>query len=102
AIATLIRASNTVTLTWTAPYLAPDGTPLLAGDGVRITSCPGDPSFVGRWRILTVAGDNTSLTFAQVAADASAGGGSGQGTWLPPDGTIATAVRASDVVTLTF
>jgi hypothetical protein len=98
AIATLVRSSNTVTLTWAEPYTSPIIRP---GDGVRVATCPNDPSFVGRWRVLGVADDHRSLTYRQVAADASTTGGTGRANFLPPDGTIASAVRVSNRVTLT-
>jgi hypothetical protein len=101
-IASLARSGNTVTLTWAAPYTVPT---LAPGNGVRVITCP-DASFVGRFTILTVAPDNRSLTYTQVAPDATvtpaAGTSLGRANIVPANGTIQSAVRTGNVVTLTF
>jgi hypothetical protein len=97
AIASLVRSGNSVTLTWADPY----ATLLRPGDGVRVISCP-DPSFVGRWRVLTLSADKRVVRYNQVAPDASTTGGIGRANSLPPDGVIRSAVRANNAVTLTF
>jgi hypothetical protein len=101
AVATLVRSGNTVTLTWAAPYTQPV---LVPGNGLRVLTCP-DASFVGRWVVATVAVDNRSLTYTQIAPDASAtpaaGTCMGRANIVPANAPVASAVRSSNVVTLT-
>jgi hypothetical protein len=106
AVAKLARSSNTVTLTWAAPFTA---IPLVPGDAICITRCDPDPSFVGRWRIRTVTngggGNCLSLTYTQVApnATATAAGSNivGLAGRLSPDGTIVAARRDATPATVT-
>jgi hypothetical protein len=103
AVTSLTRASNTVTAVFPAAVFANDSaaTPLVPGNGMRVKTCA-DASFIGRWRLLTVSGDSRTFTWRQVAADATATTATARANWLPPDATFTSAVRASNVVTLTF
>jgi hypothetical protein len=103
AVTSLTRAGNTVTAVFPAAVFANNSaaTPLVPGDGMRVKTCA-DASFIGRWRLLTVSGDNRTFTWRQVAADATATTATARANWLPPDATFTSAVRASNVVTLTF
>jgi hypothetical protein len=99
-VASLQRTSNTVALTWSAPYTTPALNP---GDGIWITSCPADPSFVGRWRVATVP-DTSHLTFTQVGPDTglvNAGTIVAVNVSLAPDVAVSSAVRTATPATVT-
>jgi hypothetical protein len=103
AVTSLTRVGNTVTAVFPTAVFANNSaaTPLVPGNGMRVKTCA-DASFIGRWRLLTVSGDNRTFTWRQVAADATSTTATARANWLPPDATFTSAVRASNVVTLTF
>jgi hypothetical protein len=104
AVGSLKRTGGTVTLTWATPFWSSAN--LAAGDGIYISRCDPDPSFVGRWRIASVtndgSGNNVSLTFAQNLPDTGTVTGTGSGASativgiaarLANDGTVTGARR---------
>jgi hypothetical protein len=93
----VVRTSNVATLTWHAAMTTPT---FAVGDVVQVITCP-DASFVGRWRVLTVAGDNLSLTFRSVGANATAGAGTAIWNFMPPEVTPVSITRAATAADVT-
>jgi hypothetical protein len=95
-IASCIRRSNIVTLTWKSAYL--DQT-LQVGGAIHIEDTS-DPSFSGTFRIKAIP-NSASVVYYQYGPNGGCDGGIGRSAVLPPDGSVA-ASRLSQVSTLRF